>query len=161
MPADRVWPIERIHPKDTYALRQHVLRPHQSFAEVGFAGDENPETGHYAVFSGPDDTRRIVGVVSVLQQFPADRSADDPHRWWRLRGLATAEDWRGRGVGSALVAAAVAHVAAHHGTVLWCYARISAVDFYRAAGFVVTGEAWDEPALGPHVAMWRTVAHSP
>jgi GNAT superfamily N-acetyltransferase len=161
MPADQIWPVERINRQDTYALRQQVLRPHQSVAEVGFAGDDDPETGHYAVFSDGADAQRIVGVVTVLRQFPAARTADDPDRWWRLRGMATAEDWRGRGVGSALVAAAVAHVAAHHGTVLWCYARISAVAFYRTAGFVTTGEVWDEPALGPHIAMWRTVARFP
>ena len=161
MPVDEIWPVERIHAKDTYALRQEVLRPHQAVAEVGFPGDDDPETGHYAVFSDRDEDERIVGVVTVLRQFPAAPTADDPDDWWRLRGMATAPDWRGRGVGSALAAAAVAHVAAHDGAVVWCYARISAVDFYRAAGFVVTGEAWDEPALGPHVAMWRTVARSP
>ncbi len=150
-----------VDPEDTYTLRQQVLRPHQSIAEVGFAGDDDPDTGHFAVFSELGDARGIVGVVTVLRQFPTAQSADDPESWWRMRGMATAENWRGRGVGSALVAAALAHVVAHHGTVLWCYARIAAVAFYRKAGFAVTGEVWDEPALGPHVAMSRRVARTP
>jgi len=28
---------------------------------------------------------------------------------------------------------------------------------YERAGFVTRGEPWDDPEIGPHVAMWRTV----
>jgi GNAT superfamily N-acetyltransferase len=71
--------------------------------------------------------------------------------------MATAEHHRGSGVGSALVNAVLAYLAAHEGTVLWCHARLPAVGFYEKQGFLPIGDPWEEPALGPHVTMWRSV----
>ncbi|MDQ6614619.1 MAG: GNAT family N-acetyltransferase [Actinomycetota bacterium] len=163
------WHIEPVRALQTHALRQQVLRAHQDVAEVGFPGDDDPDAGHFAAFafagsgsgSGSASGSGIIGVVSVLRECPATTTAPDPARWWRLRGMATAAPYRNQGVGSALVAAVLAHVAAHHGTVLWCYARLPAVGFYSGAGFAVTGDPWDEPALGPHVAMARAVPPPP
>jgi ribosomal protein S18 acetylase RimI-like enzyme len=71
--------------------------------------------------------------------------------------MATADGFRRQGIGRAVLAAALAHVADHGGGLLWCTARLGAVEFYRQAGFVTRGESWDEPNLGPHVAMSRTM----
>ena len=115
------------------------------------------------VDAAPDgkDPQAAVAVVTVLRQFPAPLKAGNPETCWRLRGMATDERYRGRGAGSALVTAALAYLAGCGGEVLWCNARLSTVGFYRRAGFVTTGDPWDEPALGPHVAMWRTVPRTP
>jgi predicted GNAT family N-acyltransferase len=149
--------IVRVTAQETYPLRQQVLRPHQSIAEVGFPGEDDPATAHFAQ---RDAGGRIVGIVTVLRQDPpAPPITAEELLWWRLRGMATAEDHRGQGVGMALVQAAVAHVAAQQATGLWCNARLSAVGFYRKAGFVTTGEVWEEPGLGPHIRMWRPLPH--
>lgn len=71
--------------------------------------------------------------------------------------MATVERRRHEGVGRALVDAVVAHVAGHGGSHLWCNARLSAVAFYQAVGFTTTGEAWDVPVIGPHIAMSRAI----
>jgi GNAT superfamily N-acetyltransferase len=141
--------VRQVTAAETYPLRQRVLRPHQTVAEVGSPADADADAGHYAAYRDGE----VVGVVTVLHQSPDDEP--DHRRWWRLRGMATAEEVRGQGVGRALVAAAVAHAVAHNGTRLWCYARLPAAGFYRAAGFETTGDVWQEPALGPHIAMWR------
>jgi len=72
--------------------------------------------------------------------------------------MATAPEWRRRGVGSALLAAVIDHVATNGGGLLWCNARLGALGFYERAGFQARGDAWEEPVIGPHVAMWRFVA---
>ena len=36
-------------------------------------------------------------------------------------------------------------------------AQARARRFYERAGFAVHGDEWDDPEIGPHVAMWRTV----
>jgi GNAT superfamily N-acetyltransferase len=72
--------------------------------------------------------------------------------------MATAERWRSRGIGARVLAAAVDHVLAGGGRLLWCNARLPAVPFYERAGFVRVGEEWDEPFIGPHVAMQRVLA---
>ena len=67
--------------------------------------------------------------------------------------MATAEDKRGQGIGTAVLRAVLAYVARHGGGLLWCNARVSARSFYERAGFVSRGDVWDEPDLGPHVKM--------
>jgi GNAT superfamily N-acetyltransferase len=76
---------------------------------------------------------------------------------WRLRGMATAPERRGEGIGAMVVAAIIEHVAQHGGGVLWCNARTPAVSFYERAGFVTRGEEWVDPVIGPHIVMWRAV----
>jgi len=49
-------------------------------------------------------------------------------------------------------------VSSRGGGLLWCNARVPAVAFYERAGFEVRGEPWDEPHIGPHVAMLRRVS---
>jgi GNAT superfamily N-acetyltransferase len=71
--------------------------------------------------------------------------------------MATAPEWRGTGVGSALVGAVFDHVAAGGGGLLWCNARLAAVGFYERAGMVTTGDVWEEPVIGPHIAMFVQV----
>ena len=67
--------------------------------------------------------------------------------------MATAEDRRSRGLGGAVLAAAITHVRDHGGGWLWCNARLPAVAFYRRAGLVTRGDRWEEPLIGPHIAM--------
>jgi predicted GNAT family N-acyltransferase len=144
--------IQRVGVADTIGLRQRVLRPHQTMAEMRYPHDDDPSTGHFAAVEGDV----IIGTVSVVPELPTDPLAD-VESWWRLRGMATAEGHRSQGVGSALVAAAMAHVAAEGGRGLWCNARLPAVAFYQRAGFVAVGEPWEEPGIGPHIVMWRTM----
>jgi GNAT superfamily N-acetyltransferase len=126
-------------------LRRRVLRPHQTLDELEYPGENHPDAGHLgALLDG-----RVVGAVTVV---PEAREGADP-RWWRLRGMATDPDLQGRGIGTRLVAAARGHVAAHGGTGIWCHARSPAAPFYVRQGFVQTGEEWEEPLMGPHVAM--------
>jgi GNAT superfamily N-acetyltransferase len=145
--------VERVDPEDTLALRQQVLRPHQTFEELRLAGDPHPDAGHFAVRIRDGE---VVGTAVVWPERPPWPS-DESVRAWRLRGMATAEGWRGRGVGSSVLAAVLDHVAARGGGLLWCNARVPAVAFYERAGFRTRGEQWDEPAIGLHIAMTRSV----
>jgi predicted GNAT family N-acyltransferase len=71
--------------------------------------------------------------------------------------MATVPSWQGRGAGSSVLACLLAHVAAAGGGLLWCNARLTATGFYERAGMVRTGEPWDEPEIGLHVAMFKLV----
>ena len=152
-------PIERVPAADTIPLRHRVLRSHQDISEVALPGDDDPETGHFAAI----DEGEVIGTASVRREPPPwpppPPAATLPA--WRLRGMATADGRRGEGIGGAVLAAAVAHVAASGGGLLWCSARQPAEAFYRRAGFEVIGEPWDDPDLGPHVAMYRLVVPDP
>jgi GNAT superfamily N-acetyltransferase len=144
--------VRRCGPDEVLFLRQAVLRPHQRADEVRFPGDDGPDTFHFCV---PDQDGQPIGVVSLMRQMPSWRpQAVDA---WQFRGMATGPHWRGRGVGRALVDALVDHVASGGGGLLWCNARLTAVGFYERAGMVTTGEAWEEPVIGPHIAMFVQV----
>jgi GNAT superfamily N-acetyltransferase len=144
--------VRRVAVEDTLPLRQRVLRPHETLEQLRLAGDDAPETGHFAAVDGGGEVR---GTASVRREAPP--WAPDQVGAWRLRGMATAEGYRGRGLGGEVLAAVIEHVAGHGGGLLWCNARLPAVEFYRRAGFETRGDAWEEPMIGPHIAMARVV----
>jgi len=130
-------------------LRLRVLRPNQTMADTVYEGDDLPDTVHLAAFDGD----RVVGIGSLYRE---DR-AGGPVGGWRLRGMATEPDVRGRGYGAGVLSASVDRVAAAGGTELWCNAREAAIGFYRRAGFDVVSEPFDVPGIGAHVVMARPV----
>jgi GNAT superfamily N-acetyltransferase len=138
--------VQRVDAAATRPLRQRVLRPHETLEQLVFRGDDEPESGHFAVLEGEE----VVATGSARRE-PPPWAVDGPA--WRLRGMATAEDRRNRGLGGAVLTAIVAHVRDHGGGLLWCNARLPAVAFYRRAGFVTRGESWEDPVIGPHIAM--------
>jgi GNAT superfamily N-acetyltransferase len=144
--------VRRVPAEVTLPLRQRVLRPHETIDQMRLPGDDDADTGHFAAF---DDDGAVVGTASVRREPPPWRP--DTADGWRLRGMATEEGLRGAGIGTDVLEAVVAHVARHGGGPLWCNARLPAVDFYRRSGFRTRGEAWEDPVIGPHIAMQRSV----
>jgi len=136
----RILSAEEVRP-----LRHRELRPNQAFEETVYPGDDLTETVHLGAFDG----ERLVGIASLYCE---DRP-DAANPGWRLRGMATASDVRGAGFGAALLTASVAHVAVSGGAELWCNARMTAVGFYRRAGFEVVSDEFDIPGIGTHVVM--------
>ena len=136
----------------TYPLRGRVLRPGAPPERVHLDADDRPGT---AAFAATDATGAIVGTAIVYPEacpwLPERRGA------WRLRGMATDEGRRGEGVGARVLAALLDHVHTEGGSVVWCNARVPARRFYERAGFAAHGGVWDEPEIGPHIAMWREV----
>jgi GNAT superfamily N-acetyltransferase len=130
----------------TRPLRQAVLRPHQTLDEL--AAHEPPDAFAVAVFSG--DTLVAVGFV-------APEGGPDS---WRVRGMATAPEARGRGAGTLVLEALVDHALDHGATRIWCNARTPARSFYERGGFRVTSEEFELPKIGPHYVMERTSAAS-
>ncbi len=149
-------PVRQCGPSDVIALRQSVLRPHQTLDEVSLPGDNRPDAAHFCAL---DANGQVITVASVWREAPSWPSGDADS--WRLRGMATAPEWRGKGAGTAVLAAVIAHAAAAGGGLLWCNARLGAVAFYERAGLVTRGEQWEEPVIGPHIAMFTMVPGRP
>ena len=149
-------------------LRAAVLRPGLPADLSVYPGDDDPDTTHVAVRDRPDGP--AVAVGSILPEAPPERvttamaaspSAPAPtapgpgERWWRIRGMATAEGRRGEGLGRQVLDALLDAAAARGGGVVWCNARVPALAFYLRAGFETVGEVFVEPLIGPHQAMLR------
>lgn len=144
--------VERVPAEVTFRLRQRVLRPHETLDQLALRGDDAPDAGHFAAY---DEAGDVVGTATV-RRHPPPWDPDDA-RAWRLRGMATADGMRSRGVGGKVLAAVIDHVAREGGGLLWCNARTPAVEFYRRAGFETRGDEWLDLVIGPHIVMLRWV----
>ena len=139
-----------LDPARTAALRQRVLRPHQSVAEVASAMDA-PDAVAVAVLDGDDV---VCCVLAVPEACPVPVGDGEQ---WRLRGMASDPGVRGRGLGAAVLDRMLAEIASRGGALVWCNARTPARRLYERAGFSVVGDPWEDPQIGPHVRMWRTL----
>jgi ribosomal protein S18 acetylase RimI-like enzyme len=123
----------------TRELRQAVLRPHQTLAEI--AAGEAP--GAFAV--GAFEAGRLVSVGMIVP--------DGEPGGWRIRGMATAPDARGRGAGTRVLDALIEHARAEGARRIWCNARVPARRLYERAGLRIVSEAFELPQIGPHFVM--------
>lgn len=141
-------PVER-----TRALRKAVLRPYLPADDPYVMVDDHLPTT--IAFGAVTDADELIAVARIAPEPPP---FDPAHaRSWRLRGMATCPDARNRGVGSAVLAGLVAHIATAGGGILWCNARVSATGLYERGGMQRWGAIWEEPDIGPHVVMWREI----
>jgi ribosomal protein S18 acetylase RimI-like enzyme len=137
--------VREISLADTRNLRRDVLRPHSSLEEL--ASHEPAGSIAFGAFDG--DELVAVGLVGRDGETPGD---------WRVRGMATKPDARGRGAGSGVLEALVQHAVAHGATRVWCNARTRARTLYERVGFVVASEEFEPPDIGPHYRMELAVA---
>jgi ribosomal protein S18 acetylase RimI-like enzyme len=138
--------IRQIPVAVTRPLRHRILRPHESIAYL--ISHEPRDAFAVGAFDGGE---RLVAVGFV--------GRDDEPDAWRVRGMATEPEARGRGAGSAVLAALLDHARASGAARVWCNARVRARSLYERAGFTVTSEEFDQPQVGPHLVMeWRPEA---
>jgi predicted GNAT family N-acyltransferase len=134
-------PVERVR-----RLRGDTLRPGLPPSASVYPQDELPDTVHLAVVR----EGKVIGSLTLFPEPYLEQPA------WRLRGMATDPEWRGFGCGRALLREATRVMQANEGTVLWCNARTSVVDFYRDSGFEIVGPEFITEAGMPHrVGVWR------
>lgn len=70
----------------------------------------------------------------------------------RIGRMAVLREWRGRGVGSAILQALLALAAKEGCTSVRLHAQVQALEFYRRFGFRATGPQFDEAGI-PHRTM--------
>ena len=128
---------------ETRPLRQQVLRPHQTVADL--AGHEPAGAVAFGAFDGSE-------LVAVGLVGPDGDPGD-----WRVRGMATAPQARGRGAGTAILQALVQYAIAHGARRVWCNARTPALSLYQRVGFVVASDEFEPPDIGPHYRMELSV----
>lgn len=142
--------IRFIRTEDTYPLRLLVLRPGGTVEDCQWANDRLEGSFHLAAEVG--EQRIAIGSF-----YPEKHPALSGWKQFRLRGMATHPEFRGRGAGRRLLRFALEHLEGQQVDVLWCNAREVAVPFYEAMGFKVSGDAFDIPGIGLHYLMWRKV----
>jgi predicted GNAT family N-acyltransferase len=119
-------------------LRFEVLRAGMVNQTVHFDGDDDPTTIHLGAF---DQDQNNVGVSTWMQRpFPLA----EKHKALQLRGMATAVNVQGQGIGALLLVAGQSHgreIGAH---LIWANARDAALNFYNRHGYSTVGEGFIE-----------------
>ncbi|MCC6143787.1 MAG: GNAT family N-acetyltransferase [Candidatus Hydrogenedentes bacterium] len=138
--------LRSVNAETTRPLRQRILRPHQRVEDVVFPGDDHPAARHFAVCDGD----AVVAVSSLYHESPPDAARQDA---WRLRGVATLNEYRGQGLATRILMACIEHIRSSGGGLLWCTARTSAKGFYDKHGFQTVGDPFVLPNIGEHYHM--------
>ena len=119
-------------------LRLEVLRAGMVNQTVHFDGDDDPTTIHLGAF---DQDQNNVGVSTWMQRpFPLA----EEHKALQLRGMATAVNVQGQGIGALLLVAGQTYgreIGAH---LIWANARDAALNFYNRHGYSTVGEGFIE-----------------
>jgi GNAT superfamily N-acetyltransferase len=120
-----------------------VLRPHQSLEELA----THEPTDAFAVGAFAGEELIAVGLIGPEGEPGA----------WRIRGMATVPEARGRGAGTAVLDTLLRHAIDAGATRVWATVRIGARTLYERAGLTVTSEEFEVPEIGPHVMMERRI----
>ena len=132
-------------------LRHRMLRQGMPFESARFPGDADDATVHFAAVQTADE--KAVCCLTLMAAEWEGAAA------WQLRGMATALELHGQGIGRQLFDHALSEARRRHPTwPLWCNARTSAVGFYQRVGWEVVSDEFEIPSAGPHVKMVYTGA---
>jgi len=152
-PASPGWRVRPVPAAEVWPIRRQVLRPGLPLESSCYAEDDLPGARHFAALRGD----RPVGAASVYHEDPpAEFTVPGlkPGQGWHLRGMATLDEVRGTGAGSALLRTALTHALLAGAGAVWCKARTSVAGFYCKHGFQTLGEEFEIPGIGQHLFMY-------
>ncbi|WP_454801058.1 GNAT family N-acetyltransferase [Mucilaginibacter phyllosphaerae] len=139
--------IKFITPDEVLPIRNQVLREGKlTLDECRFPNDEQEGAFHLGYYK--DDE-----LVCIASFHPQGYEKFEG-KAYQLRGMATAEQYRGKGYGNMLVNFAITYLRGQKANYIWCNARQKAVPFYLGVGFEVVSPEFDVPGIGPHHVMY-------
>lgn len=134
--------IQEIKADETFEVRHPVLRPGRPLETCAMPGDHDTDTFHLGLFY----KQKLIGVVSLMKNAkPQFEGAQ-----FQLRGMAVLEDYQGLRLGNILVDEAERRLRANKIELLWCNARIKALNFYQRKAFEIHGEPFEIEPIGTH-----------
>lgn len=138
--------IDEITAPQAYEIRKDVLRDGILLTEK-MDGDFDKTTIHLGVF--------VDGILACVATF---MQHDSPHfsgNQYRLRGMATHKNYQHQGLGKIILERAEQLLTQKNSAILWCNARVFALDFYKKSGYQIIGEEFDVHLIGPHFVMFK------
>ncbi len=143
--------IKEIETPDTYKIRKEILRKDIPLTEK-IEGDFDETTLHLGAFVNG----KLVSIVTYLQ---------DNHKaleglQYRLAGMATLNEYQKKGIGKQLIMESLKILSDKKVEILWCNARIVALDFYKKLGFQIFGKKFDIPFIGTHYIMYKKLKNA-
>ena len=140
--------IEYIDSKKIRLLRHKVLRKGKPFSTTSYNRDKDKNTIHLACI----EKNRIVTCATF---YPEKTNLIDSKNAYRLRGMATDENYRRKGYGKKIMEQSFIELTNKKCDLLWCNARIRALEFYKSIGFKTKGEKFNIGDIGDHYYMYK------
>lgn len=133
--------VDEALPLRNIVLREGKLKPD----ECRFPSDNVPGNFHLGYY--------IKNQLTCIASFHPQNLDGFEGRGYQLRGMATADGYKGQGIGSQLVSFVLTHLRQLKVNYVWCNARKVAVAFYAQLGFEIISLEFEVPGIGPHYVM--------
>lgn len=143
--------VRLIEPELTYNLRHTVLRPNQSIEDSKYDTDHEKDAFHVGAF--------FQGELISVASFIIDKNTDFAiKKQYRLRQMATLEEYRKLGAGKAVVNFAEKIIKERGFDFLWCKGKTTVQKYYEKLGFEPYGDVFDYPPIGLHIIMCKKLS---
>ena len=142
--------INKVDAEKIRPLRHSELRKGQDFSTTSYLKDYEDGTFHMACIVGDE----IVTCATFYPEKSIKINSDNPYR---LRGMATDSNFQRKGYASVLMEESFKELKKRDCDMVWCNARLVAVDFYKSVGFKIIGELFDIESIGPHYYMYKEI----
>ena len=140
--------IKKITVEETYAIREKELRKNMDLS-AQFSGDFDKDTLHLGLFRN----NKLVSIVSFMKKNNNLFTGEQ----YQLRGMATLEDFQGNDYGKMLILRAEEILKNKNIEIVWCNARITALEFYKKRGYLIIGAEFNIPQIGGHFLMSKNL----
>lgn len=139
--------IRFINVEELLSIRNEVLREGKlTLDECRFPTDHMEGAFHLGYYQNDE--------LACIVSFHPQGYGDFDGKAYQLRGMATIEKYRGKGLGNQLVNFALVYLRGQKANYVWCNARKKAVQFYHNAGFEIISPEFEVPGIGPHFVMY-------
>lgn len=142
--------LKEISAEATRPLRHSILRPNQTLADCVYPGDDDTHSFHIGAF----DNDQLICVASF---FPQHTDRLDEKLQYRLRGMGTVPEYRGKGIGAAVLKKGEAIAQERGYDLVWCNARTTASAYYVKQGYTAFDDEFEIEGIGPHYVMWKAL----
>ena len=140
--------INKVDVEKIRSLRHSELRKGQDFSTTSYLKDYEEDTFHMACI--------VDNKIATCATFYPEKSIKiKSDNAYRLRGMATDSRFKRKGYASDLMAGSFKELKKRGCDMVWCNARLVAVDFYKSVGFKIIGDLFDIVGIGPHYYMYK------
>jgi predicted GNAT family N-acyltransferase len=142
--------ISLVKAEEVRPLRHLVLRPTLPIETTYYDLDDHKDTVHLASIINKK-------IISIGTFYPENDQEIKSINGYRLRGMATHPDFRRMSAATKLMYASFKILEDKKCDILWCNARLVALEFYTELGFKIIGPEFDIKDIGPHYKMYKMI----
>ena len=142
--------INKVDAKKVRPLRHSELRKGQDFSTTSYLEDYKADTFHMVCIVDEK-------IVTCATFYPEKCIQKKSENTYRLRGMATDSNFQRKGYATDLMSESFKELRNRDCDMVWCNARLVAVDFYKSVGFKITGDLFDISGIGPHYYMYKEI----